>query len=463
MITNTTTTLEKQKTPETVTASAQPKRQTDQGAKILPDMQHFVHLARRIKSKQLLDRLFNALGTPVTGMAEIEGESPTHERLAMFGAIAAIPETQRQRLERAAERIMLLCNDSGCEAVKSVLTGSETDMLLETDKAGRALYLFLRLLDSAQTVSKDKRFEQAEETSRLAQQSKSEEYASHFHGPRGIEPILDEALEERLKDAIAAIYPEAPREDMLVEQFVCREVAYADRGTDQDGEDAIAARTHTLVVNFNGRDTNYDKIVSGLIITKHDLALLRVVFRYEPHTGAVSVFTERKEVRRELAGILRDVVLAGSGEIADLPMREFDLTGFAHHEMLAKLSVSGEALVEHVTVNQLKVAREFRQAGAAEDSKVQELASHLTVQRDRRDRRTIYTVAYEDYGVDDFKQLKICQVKLVIRIGKQSDRRAHNINVQITAPNGLNDNARTEADRQLMMRLLKKWGIVHEF
>jgi len=35
--------------------------------------------------------------------------------------------------------------------------------------------------------------------------------------------------------------------------------------------------------------------------------------------------------------------------------------------------------------------------------------------------------------------------------------------VQITAPNGLNDNAKTEDERQLVMRLLKRWHIVTEF
>ena len=51
----------------------------------------------------------------------------------------------------------------------------------------------------------------------------------------------------------------------------------------------------------------------------------------------------------------------------------------------------------------------------------------------------------------------------MLRVAKQKDRRAHNIVVQITAPNGLNDNAKTEDERQLVMRLLKRWNIVTEF
>jgi hypothetical protein len=48
-------------------------------------------------------------------------------------------------------------------------------------------------------------------------------------------------------------------------------------------------------------------------------------------------------------------------------------------------------------------------------------------------------------------------------MAKQKDRRAHSVIVQITAPNGLNDNGKTEEERQLVMRLLKRWNIVTEF
>ena len=72
-------------------------------------------------------------------------------------------------------------------------------------------------------------------------------------------------------------------------------------------------------------------------------------------------------------------------------------------------------------------------------------------------------MAREDHRLADLSGYELVQVKLVLRMAKQKDRRAHNIIVQITAPNGLNDNAKTEDERQLVMRLLKRWNIVTEF
>lgn len=92
-----------------------------------------------------------------------------------------------------------------------------------------------------------------------------------------------------------------------------------------------------------------------------------------------------------------------------------------------------------------------------------EVTSGMTIHRDRRDQRDVYRVAREDYKQNDLSGFDLVQVKLVLRMAKHKDRRAHNIVVQITAPNGLNDNAKTEDERQLVMRLLKRWHIVTEF
>ncbi len=107
------------------------------------------------------------------------------------------------------------------------------------------------------------------------------------------------------------------------------------------------------------------------------------------------------------------------------------------------------------------MAKCFDQLGV--DGGTHHISSGLTIHRDRRDRRDVYVVAREDHRLADLSGYELVQVKLVLRIAKQKDRRAHNIVVQITAPNGLNDNAKTEDERQLVMRLLKRWHIVTEF
>lgn len=81
----------------------------------------------------------------------------------------------------------------------------------------------------------------------------------------------------------------------------------------------------------------------------------------------------------------------------------------------------------------------------------------------RRDTRQIYQVAYDDYGIDDLTGYTLAQVKLVFRMAKQPHRKAHNVAVQITSPNGLNDKSKTEDDRKRVLEQLTRIGVLREF
>ena len=247
---------------------------------------------------------------------------------------------------------------------------------------------------------------------------------------------------------------------MVIEHFQRRDLAHADRSTGKDTDEAAPVWLHTIVVGFNGKETHWDKIIEGVVTAQHDQAVLKITFSYEPSTGALSVFTEDKAARRDLAKALRDVVLASDAEIADMPLREFDLKIFGANKVFDLLKTEAGDGVERISINYIKVAKPFEQH---DENGTHHLSSGLTVHRDRRDRRDVYAVAKEDYNQSDLSLFELAQVKLVLRIAKQKDRRAHNVTVQITAPNGLNDNGKTEEERQLVMRLLKRWNIVTEF
>jgi len=439
---------------------ARKPRLADGGQETLPDMGHFVTLVRKIKYRPLVMQWLALMHPDLMPEIEWEHKVCATYKHTLFATVASLPGATRQRLELAAERILLLSDDYGCAAVKSLLRDDDVTEVAAiqavNDKFGRALYLYLQRLSS----SGELRFEQAEAVRQQNRQWKSEAHASHFRGPKDVALVMGGALEIKLKQAISKIYPQAPLEEMVIEHFVRRDLAHADRANGKDADESAPVWLHTIVVGFNGKEACWDKIIEGVVTAQHDQAVLKITFSYEPSTGALSVFTEDKASRRDLARALRDVVLAGDGEIADMPIREFDVSKFGTADVFDTLTLEPGDGVANVTINQLKVAREFEQHD--KDGSVQ-LSSDLIVRRDRRDQRNVYTVAYEDYGLDDLTQWTLCQVKLVLRIARQKDRRAHNITVQITAPNGLNDNSKTEEERQLVMRLLKRWQVVTEF
>ena len=148
----------------TATGGGKPRkpRATDGGPEILPDMGHYVTLVRKIKHRALVAQWLKHLHPEELPGIEWEHKVCTSYKQSLFTVVAGLSGAIRQRLEEAAQRILLLSDDFGCEAVKSLLSeDDETEqqaVAVAGDKYGRALYLYLcRLADD-----KDRRFEQAE-------------------------------------------------------------------------------------------------------------------------------------------------------------------------------------------------------------------------------------------------------------------------------------------------------------
>ncbi|WP_045770434.1 hypothetical protein [Xanthomonas albilineans] len=444
----------------------------DAGPLTLPDMQHFVTLLRKVKHpRQVLLLIERAGDCPLPEAATLtdatSGPLSVESRKAMFHRVATLDATVRRRIEHAAERIMLLDDEYGAQAVQSLLDEHDDAEVLAmpSDRHSRALYLYL-LQDFLQDGAKpDPRFEQAERLQAMHRQWKSENYSSHYLGPRGVVPQVSPDVENALRRRITALFPQVSPDQILIEQFTQRDLAPPDSSSGQDADDAAAVLLHTLTATFNGATTHYQQVKDGEVEDHEVPVAMSACFSWEPQTGALSVHCEDHEIRRELATVFRDVALACKDGIADIPVREFDIVGFSTPQMLARLEHERVAGVEKVTILQLKVAHLFEQMTTDEANErdiVQHLSSSLLIGRDRRDTRNIYEVANDDYGIDDLTRYTVTQVKLVFRMAKQPHRKAHHLAVQITAPNGLNDKSKTEDDRKRVLQQLARIGVLRE-
>lgn len=445
----------------------------DAGPTILPDMQHFVTLLRKVKRPCLVLHLVErASGSQLPEMAALTDAAPGHlpieSRQAMFHVVANLGADVRHRIEHGAERVVLLDDEYGSQAVQSLLDehGDADLRTTPSDRYSRALYLYL-LQDFPENGAKsDSRFDHAERLQVMHRQWKSENYSSHYLGPKGVVPKAGPDVEEALRTRIAELFPLVPPDQILIEQFTRRDLAHADCSSGQDPDENDPVLLHTLTATFNGSMAHYQQVNNGHVEDHEVPAAMSACFSWEPETGALSVFCEDRETRRELATVFRDVALACEDSIDDMPMREFDIFGFSTPEMLKRLDRDRVAGVEKITILQIKVARPFVKE-ATDEANGRELVQHLTstmlVGKDRRDDRNIYQVAYDDYGVDDLTGYTLVQVKLVFRMAKQPHRRAHNVAVQITAPNGLNDKSKTDDDRKRVLEQLARIGVLREF
>ena len=450
----------------------------DGGSAILSGMEHFVHLLRKVKNVALVRRLLKDEGVTLASdlarqMDKAKAALPPSARKVLFQLVAETTTTTQTRLELAAERIGLLDDDYGRQAVLSLLDADDAydAAILERhgDPYGHALYLFLEQEYPEKGRDRNPRFDQAERVQMMNRQWKSEAYSSHYQGPKGAMPALDDTAKQLLKQQVLALYPQAPAEDVIVEHFTRRDLSHArrhDEAGDEDDDEA-AVLLHTVTVTFNGSEAHYRKVEQGEVVAHDDLAALSIRYSFEPDSGALGVFSDDREVRRDLAKIFRNIVLAASGDIDDLPIREFNLSGFATEAMLKRLVEDRMDEVESIDILLLKVARSTSRRIAGRGRKGEEterrITNRMAVQRDKFDDRNIYAVARHEFKVKDLSQFDMVQVTLSIRIATQPDRKAHNIVVQLTAPQGLNDRSKTEEDRKLVMAQLGRLGILQEF
>lgn len=450
-------------------------RQSDDGPDVLPCMEQFVTLARKVKRPTLiLTMVERAADTTLPEIAALveaaNGVLPIPARKALFHVVAKLAPDKQQRIERAAEQVVLLDDEYGAQAVQSLLDekneGDAAVVVAPTDRYSRALHLHLLQEFPSAAVKADNRFEHAERLQVMHRQWKSENFSSHYLGPKGIEPKIDVDMQDVLRGRIAALYPKIAADQILIEQFTRRDLAHADRCDGEDADDPAPVLLHTLTATFNGSTAHFKQVAGGEVVDHEEPAAMSAIFSWEPGTGALGVFCEDKESRRDLATIFRDVVLACEGAINDMPMREFDLLGFSTHAMLKRLEQHLVDGVDKISILQVKIARPFEQNTIDEANGrdiVQHLSSTLVIGRDRRDARHIYQVAYDDYGLDDLTGYALSQVKLVFRMAKQPHRKAHNVAVQITSPNGLNDKSKTEDDRKRVIEQLARLGVLCEF
>jgi len=450
-------------------------RQSDDGPEILPCMEHFVTVVRKAKRPGLALLLVErASATSLPELAALtdaaKGILAVQSRKAMFHAVAKPGSDVQQHIERAAERVVLLDDEYGTQAVQSLLDDQDASdaavLATPSDRYSRALHLCLRQDFPEVGAKRDQRFDNAERLQVMHRQWKSENYSSHYLGPKGVVPSIDADVEGVLRGRISALFPQVASDQILIEQFTRRDLAHADRCGGKDTDEVAPVLLHTLTATFNGSTAHFRQVANGEVVEHEEPAAMSASFSWEPGTGALGVFCEDREVRRELATIFRDVVLACDGEINDMPMREFDLFGFSTPAMLKRIEQERVAGIEKISILQIKVARPFEQQttdAANRRDLIQHLSSTMLIGKDRRDTRQIYQVAYDDYGIDDLTGYTLAQVKLVFRMAKQPHRKAHNVAVQITSPNGLNDKSKTEDDRKRVLEQLTRIGVLREF
>ena len=108
------------------------QQKSDDGPLILPTMEHFIALARKIKRPALLVNLLerasqDALPEMLALAEAAKGCLPADARRILFHSVAKLDSGVQQRIEGAAERICLLSDEYGALAVQLTLDERRED------------------------------------------------------------------------------------------------------------------------------------------------------------------------------------------------------------------------------------------------------------------------------------------------------------------------------------------------
>ncbi len=234
-------------------------RQSDDGPEILSCMEHFVTVVRKAKRPSLALLLVErASATSLPELAALtdaaKGILAVQSRKAMFHAVAKLGSDVQQHIERAAERVVLLDDEYGTQAVQSLLDDQDASdaavLATPSDRYSRALHLCLRQDFPEVGAKRDQRFDNAERLQVMHRQWKSENYSSHYLGPKGVVPSIDADVEGVLRGRISALFPQVASDQILIEQFTRRDLAHADRCGGKDTDEVTPVLLHTLTATF---------------------------------------------------------------------------------------------------------------------------------------------------------------------------------------------------------------------
>jgi hypothetical protein len=341
-------------------------------------------------------------------------------------AIGEIDEVSRARVLSDAERVSALADDAGQCALYSVTEDRHALDELENGHA-RALWMFLKAPEA---------FRHAEEV-RFTDERRRGRMWDGFIGQPGLTLQRDPEVLDRFK---AAVRERFESKNVHLDIFDRQRPTF-------DGDDCQLIQA---TVYRDGRLDDFLEFVNGNLDRRSRRPVYEAALTYEAATGVIEVVANDRESREDFVRLFARELLGSEFRQERLPLRRYDLGILMRPYDFPTDPQDG---VESVRVNQLRLMP------------MDTVGERVTLECTRQASQTIWRMAADHFGSASplLGGWVITQAKLTIRFHPESGSRGgRTLPLTVTMPHGCDLKDRTERERIIGEKYLRRWYIVKD-
>ena len=345
-------------------------------------------------------------------------------------AVNAMSESERERIRTNAGRVDGMSTEVGQTAILAVVTSAQREALRDIETLhARALWLFLNDAD---------RFHYAEHAAFFDNARQGRTWDGFLAVP-GLTVNRDEVHLSRLRHEVEKFFQEGKK--VRVEVF--------DRTRpDADGNphDLIQVTVYREGLPAGQTVFEADNLELGLLVYR---PVCELAFSYEPQTGVIEVVAQQKVMRSALVKLFASTLLDQAIDGKRIPLRQFDLSVFMTARDFPTDPRDG---IVDVRLRLVRFEHHDSRTFVTVEARNEDETIHAAAQRMFEGR--------DPFTVGDFD---IREVVLAVRF--RPDRfnaRGKTVAVKLRHPNGCDLKDKTEKERMLGEKYLRRWGVLKE-
>jgi hypothetical protein len=205
-----------------------------------------------------------------------------------------------------------------------------------------------------------------------------------------------------------------------------------------------------VTIYREGRPNETLEFLDGNLGTRIVRPVLEAAITYEKGTGAIEVVSQQEQNREELARMFCRDLLQAEMTTEKLPLRQYDLQVLTRPQTFPTDPVDG---IESVRVGHLQL------------TPISTTAERITLQCMSSGQSDVWSMSQTRFGPYDPLNggWRITNAKLIVRFcAAAGSNRRRTLPVTITMPHRCDLKERTEKERLIGSKYLRRWGLLQE-